>query len=187
VQLQERVQGLGLRQAVKGTAVFSECGTWRYNLTREWSLEHAAPAVVIGANPSTATAEVDDPTIRLETGIARDRWGMGYYIKVNAYAFRATNPKDMWAAAKCGVDINGPKNDDFIVAAMDKARYYCGRVIAAWGSIVKPERVEQIINLARGCGVALWAFGINPSGTPWHPLYKKLPAMPVLWALPECI
>lgn len=162
-----------------GTANFSDCGTWRYSLTRRWGW--AVPGVVIGANPSSATAEVDDPTIRLETGILRDRFRLGYYIKVNAYAFRATEPKDMWAAEKHGVDIVGPRNDAAIISAIAEAKERHGLVICAWGSIVKPERARQIWKLAAAMRVDLYAFGINPSGTPWHPLYKKLPEKPVLW------
>jgi hypothetical protein len=135
---------------MNGAAIFSPCGTWRFRLTREWDTS-APPAVIIGANPSTATGEEDDATIRLETSILK-RWGFGSYVKLNAYAFKATLRDVPYAIA-----------------------------IAAWGAIPKLPCVNMILAVARLAGVDLHAFGINPSGTPWHPLYKPIAARPVLW------
>jgi hypothetical protein len=165
---------------MNGAAIFSPCGTWRFRLTREWDTS-APPAVIIGANPSTATGEEDDATIRLETSILK-RWGFGSYVKLNAYAFKATLPKDMWAAAARGADIIGEVNDSYICDALKRIRDVPYAIaIAAWGAIPKLPRVNMILAVARLAGVDLHAFGINPSGTPWHPLYKPIAARPVLW------
>jgi len=51
------------------TARFSECGTYRYNLTRELGGER--PLVICGLNPSVATRDKNDPTIRREIGFAK--------------------------------------------------------------------------------------------------------------------
>jgi hypothetical protein len=163
-----------------GTANFSPCGKYRYRLTRLWNAD-LPPAVVIGANPSTATADEDDATIRLETGILQ-RWGFGSYVKLNAYGFKATMPKDMWAAQKAGVDIVGHANDSHIIGELAAIRKAGGGIaIAAWGGIPKPDRVDMTVAIARLARVDLYAFGINPSGSPWHPLYKAIADKPVLW------
>ena len=56
---------------VDGKAEFSPCGQYRYWLSRDWGFRRFSggrePFVLwIGMNPSTAEAEVDDPTIRRE-------------------------------------------------------------------------------------------------------------------------
>lgn len=73
------------------SAVFSPCGTYRYELRRTW--ESSLPILVtIGLNPSTADGYGDDPTIRKEIGFA-SRWGYGGIVKVNMFAFRSTDPR----------------------------------------------------------------------------------------------
>ena len=65
-------------------------------LTRRWA--EGPPLVVCMLNPSTADAEEDDPTIRRCVGFAK-RDGFAALEVVNLFAFRATDPKAMWAAA----------------------------------------------------------------------------------------
>ena len=85
--------GAGMEKGAR----FSESRTHRYALWRIW--EKGAPMVMfVGLNPSTADETQDDPTIRRCIDFAK-RWGYGGLYMLNIFAFRATNPKDMKAAA----------------------------------------------------------------------------------------
>jgi hypothetical protein len=88
----------------QGDAVFSADGRYRYRLTRD--LGGKTTVTFIMLNPSTADANLDDPTIRRCKGFAKD-WGYGRLIIVNLFAFRATDPRDMWKAHELGVNVIG--------------------------------------------------------------------------------
>lgn len=163
------------------TAVFSSCETYRYTLTRE--IGGIAPLVSIGLNPSTATAEIDDPTIRKDVGFAK-RWGLGRVVKLNAFAFRATDPQDMKRAATRGVDIVGPENDFWIAALLCEARLAHGRVVVSWGNHITHERQRRIAQLIADCNVEAMCLGVNKNGTPMHELYIPYEREPRPWSCP---
>lgn len=71
-------------------AVISDDGRYRYRLWRTWAPELPRMAWIM-LNPSTADAEVDDPTIRRCVGFAK-REGCGGIEVVNLYAYRSTDP-----------------------------------------------------------------------------------------------
>lgn len=160
-----------------GTARFSPCGTWRYELTRDLTNYPKHPPgfvpkgvlLSIGLNPSTATCDDDDPTIHKESFFTIN-WGYAIYIKVNAYGYRATVPVDMFAARKRGVDIVGPDNDAAISAVVERVRCEGGRVLAAWGQNIDPARQRAVAQLLTGVEVVCVA--VNKNGSPAHPLYK---------------
>src|SRR3546814_20987169 len=79
-------------------------------------------------NPSKANAEIDDATIRKDIGFSR-RLGIGRFIKVNKFAYQATDVKALRSAA----DPVGPENDDYIRAAMREADLH----IVCWGPLSK--------------------------------------------------
>lgn len=160
------------------TARFSPCGTYRYELTRELGGER--PLVICGLNPSTATAETNDPTIRREIGFAR-HWGCGRLVKVNAYAFRATDPKVMKRKRRTGVDIVGPDNDRCIQNAVDLARITNGIVLVAWGGNIEPSRQAEVSYVFGDDAMCL---GTNDNGTPKHPLYLPYETALVHWSCP---
>ena len=76
--------------AMTGTAWISECGRYRYSLTRRFA--DGLDLVFVMLNPSTADADKDDPTIRRCCGFA-DRMGFGGIIVVNLFALRAAAPE----------------------------------------------------------------------------------------------
>ncbi len=152
---------------VRSGASISECGQYRYWLERQWGDE--APQVFIMLNPSTADADVDDPTIRRCMGFARD-WGRGGIIVVNLFAYRATDPKEL---AKVD-DPVGPENFYNIGMALLAARTqsYDGFVLCAWGSnSIAQKRSERLIHRAPYFDVPLRCLGTTKSGAPKHPLY----------------
>ena len=149
-------------------AVYSPCGTWRYELTRRWGA--GAPCLWIMLNPSTATEERNDPTI--ERCERRTR-AMGWPAMAiaNLYAFRATDPRDLFAAA----DPVGPLND----ATVRRLAREAGAVICGWG--VHGARNGRGAELAATLDGPLLALGLTKEGHPRHPLYVGYSVLPSAW------
>lgn len=139
-------------------------GSYRHELWRIW--DRSLPiGAFIGLNPSTATAETDDHTIRKEIGFAT-RWGWGGFYKFNLFAFRSTDPKGMWAAE----DPVGPSNDEAFAGI--KGRGFVA-VVAAWGAFKHRRATARIARVLAGPlrDVPLWCIGEpTPDGYPRHPL-----------------
>ena len=158
-------------------AVLSDDKRYRYSLGREW--DPGLPKVTwIMLNPSTADANVDDPTIRRCIGFAR-AWGRGGITVVNLYAFRATDPRRLMG----NLDIVGPDNDEHLRAAIgDGSGYPVPLVVAAWGTRAHPERVRQVQNIVCERRGMLSVLGLTKDGHPKHPLYIKGDTWPQVWA-----
>lgn len=167
----------------RGGALMSVDGRYRYRLTRR-----IGPGLRIAAfimlNPSTADADVDDPTIRRCIGFAR-RWGCGHLIVVNLFAFRATSPRDMMAAA----DPVGPDNHEAVVDAAEAATQLVppdgvrGRLICAWGAhggFMDQDRT--VMGWLDEIDARPEALGLTKHGHPRHPLYVPADAEPVPFA-----
>jgi hypothetical protein len=155
-------------------AVISECGKYRYSLTREWDTT-GTRVLFIMLNPSTADASLDDPTIRRCIGFSRS-YGFGSLEVVNLFAYRATDPKDMATAKANGVDIIGPENDRHITEAAGRASV----IIAAWGADkLAPTRSVLIRRLVAPKGLS--ALGKSKGGAPKHPLYLPANAELIPW------
>lgn len=171
-------------------ARFSPDGVHRYRLTRE--LGGDRPIVICGLNPSEATAETNDNTIRRDIGFART-WGCGVLIKVNAYGYCAKDPKDMKRARKIGIDVIGmgggrypngsidPGNDHEIRNAVELIKTTGGIFLVAWGNNIEPQRQREI---AKMIGPIACALGVNQNGTPEHELYIPYERPLEAWACP---
>ena len=164
-----------------GTAKLSACGVYRHELTRMLDARNPRVLVVCGLNPSTATADVDDATIRKELKYAQ-RWGCGLLVKVNAYDFRATQPTELLRAAKRGAVISSADNDADIRDAVARAQARGSVILAAWGRNIRPDRQAEVARLLGRRAVCL---GTNQDGSPVHPLYQKDDATPIGWRLPD--
>ncbi|MDH1009945.1 DUF1643 domain-containing protein [Pseudomonas nicosulfuronedens] len=155
-------------------AIISECGKYRYLLTRETGLllPEKPGALFVMLNPSTADAALDDPTIRRCRGFAT-AWGCAGLAVGNLYAYRATNPQELW---RCS-DPVGPENDQRLA---DLAAEY-GDIVCAWGGHAKPDRVAAVVGVLQGAGARLWCLGTNNDGSPKHPLYIKQEQQLLAW------
>jgi hypothetical protein len=143
-------------------ATLSKCRTWRYALWRKWDVRPESKMVAfIGLNPSTADESNDDPTIRRCKGFAK-RWGFGGMYMLNAYAFRATEPKDMIAAR----DPVGDKNYHFICEYSKLAEL----VVACWGVHCDSDHGHSV---CRSVGKTVMCLGKTKHNRPKHPLYLK--------------
>lgn len=145
------------------TAVLSDCGSYRYWLERG---DPDAPYVAwVLANPSTADAEKDDPTVRKARGFT-ERWGYKRFVFVNVFAFRSTKPRGLLKSD----NPRGPDNNTYIYKAVSGSDI----VVLAWGNaIARPLRQYAYgtfhrINLIRP-GKAQ-CLGYTRDRQPRHPL-----------------
>lgn len=163
------------------SAVFSPCRRYRYALCRRMSadghgiwfpgglLPERDYVAFIGLNPSTADEMKDDPTIRRCCGFAK-AWGFNAIVMLNLFAFRATDPKDMKAAA----DPVGPENDMVLTALAARAAL----VVAAWGNNgLHRMRGVEVCRLIR----PLHCLRLTSLGDPAHPLRLPRHLTPVPW------
>src|SRR4051812_30659428 len=121
---------LPLLPGVRGSALFSDCKRYRYCLHRHWGSFGSPYVLFIGMNPSTAEADVDDPTIRKEIRYAQ---GMGFFhlAMVNVMDYRATDPKQLLTEM--------PRSDANLPQILDLAKGAL-RIVCAWGALPKPLR-----------------------------------------------
>jgi hypothetical protein len=157
-------------------ARFSACERFRYRLWRYWpGAARMRPLVCLMLNPSTADAELNDPTVERCERRARALGFCGLEV-VNLFALRSTDPRALRAAA----DPIGPENDAAILAAAAAG----GQVLAAWGRHGRfMDRDRHVRRLLEAAGVPLFCLGVNQDGTPVHPLYQ--PSAAPLVPLPE--
>lgn len=160
---------------MRRAAAISLCGRYRYALWREWGSRPAwSYATFVMLNPSTADAELDDPTIRRCIGFAK-AWGLDGLYVVNLYALRATDPRELRKAA----DPVGPANDERLAQAAHAALATRTPLVAAWGAHAEPARVEAVL---QGTAGAAWStLGLTKAGQPRHPLYLRADSRPTPW------
>ena len=131
---------------------------YRYTLWRVWE-DNRGYVQFIGLNPSTADETLDDPTIRRCVGFAKV-WGYGAICMTNIFAFRATQPPDMFVAT----DPIGPENDFWLSRTAREASL----IVAAWGIHGKYlDRNKDVMALIPGMKCLRFTKG----GYPQHPLY----------------
>lgn len=165
-----------IRSHTKGdapsTAVYSDCERYRYSLTREWDAGGKRVLFVM-LNPSTATEVQNDPTVERCERRAR-HLGYGAFRVTNIFAWRATDPRDMRAAAA----PVGPENDATLREGVD----WADEVIAAWGVHgAHLGRGPKVAALLQGLGKPLFHLGLSKDGHPRHPLYLPYAQRPVVW------
>lgn len=149
------------------SAEISVCERYRYRLYRSWA---DGPFVVfLMFNPSTANAEMDDPTIRKCMGFA-ERWGYGGIAVVNLFALRSTDPREVGKVSFA--EAVGPDNDDAILKVCATA----GEVITAWGCGQHMRtRLDRAIKVLRSIkatypDLPINCLGRGKDGQPRHPL-----------------
>jgi hypothetical protein len=128
-----------------GSATFSECGKYRYELSRVWDYEK--PTLYwICLNPSIAGAIKGDHTIKKIITFSKNN-GYGRCTVLNLFAYIATHPKDLIMTDSFGVDVVGSANDWHIQRAAEEvkgwfptragwAHHSGAAVVFAWGATV---------------------------------------------------
>jgi hypothetical protein len=160
-------------------ADLSPCGIYRYSLYRRWGSDgYLPPVLFVMLNPSTADADIDDPTIRRCVGFAKS-WGYLGIEVVNLFGLRATHPAELYAHT----DPVGPGNDDAVRAAAWRA----GLIVAGWGAHGSRHRgrVARVLSILGAPMRPVHAIGhTGAMGEPKHPLYLRADAWPILYKLP---
>ena len=147
------------------TAVISDDGLYRYRLGRRWGPGEIMVWAML--NPSTADANVDDPTIRRCMGFAR-REGYDGIEVINLYALRATKPTHLLDHP----DPEGPKNKHHWTEVLTDHKV--GMVMAGWGAHAGMGHLpaSRAADFWRSAGC--WrCVGWTKDGYPRHPLYVK--------------
>jgi hypothetical protein len=153
-------------------AVYSNCESYRYSLTRIWD-ERAPRVLFVMLNPSTATELQNDPTVERCERRARTL-GYGAFCVCNIFAYRATDPKKMRAQP----DPVGPENDVAIITATN----WASDIVCAWGTHgAHLDRGAEVEKIMRAQPKQLTHLGLSIAGYPKHPLYIGYKTQPQRW------
>lgn len=149
-------------------ASISECGKYRFSLFREWHPDKDS-LLWIMLNPSTADADVNDPTLDAITAFT-DRAGYGSLWVVNLFPWRSSKPRELFNHPLSV--IKGPKEEpDALIELM---RNVGPKVVAcAWGQnqLPDPDAPARIYETLCQYDCQIVCLGVNQDGSPKHPLY----------------
>jgi hypothetical protein len=162
-------------------ADISDCGLYRFRLSRNWSDEldmlsgQAGKVTWVMCNPSTADQEADDPTIRRILGFSK-RWGYSELMVVNLCPFRTSSPSlavrhplPTWARDKnMGVLVLETMKADLVVAAWGR---WGGRLFSADHALRTVLLTGRTV-LLTGRPRILHALAETRGGDPAHPLAR---------------
>ncbi len=153
--------------------IFSPDRLHRYSLIHRWDelLNPGHGIAWICLNPSTADENQLDPTLRRIRDFSAS-WGYSFFVMLNLFAWRATQPADMRAAS----DPIGPDNDLWIAHWSAKV----DRVMLGWGEhgthLGRNQQVLAYLDRSK-----TFCLERNASGQPKHPLYVSKKNKPVLF------
>jgi len=151
---------------------------YRYHLWRRWATGPKTPdfgrhATFIMLNPSTANADIDDPTIRKCCKFAK-RWGYAGIEVVNLFAWRTIFPRDLYNTLR----PIGEHNDETIRAWS----FASSLVVCAWGNHGGlHRRSHDVLRLLREWNCVPYALSVTKQDQPGHPLYLRDDAEPFIW------
>lgn len=155
---------------------------YRYHLSRTWEnfrKNTDRRVVFIMLNPSTADAEINDPTVRRCMGYTYD-WGYRHLDVLNIFALRSTDPKALYEHR----DPIGPHNHTAILkyAQRGVSERTSPLVVCAWGEHGKLfQRGSGVRYFLRNLQIEHHYLKLNASGEPCHPLYLAKNLMPTPW------
>lgn len=170
--------GLVTRGTPEAWATFSPDEVYRYALARVWNPD--APLMVgCFLNPSTATHDESDPTLRRFCHFARRESCGGIYLG-NAFAFRATDPRELLAEIREGRDPVGQHNDEILRRIIDGP--VVALAVAGWGAPRFKALAPRISRVKAGGFRRRWhCWGVTADGHPRHPLYLHNETPLVQW------
>jgi len=151
---------------INSNAIFSDDRKYRYVLIRGWD-NNKPSLMIISLNPSTADEKRNDPTIRRCIGFAK-KWRYGKLFVTNLFAFRATNPRDLFNSK----NPVGDKNDYWI----KKLSKRVNKIVLAYGNHGKfKDRHNEILKIIK----TPYCIKKSKNNMPMHPLYLKYTDDPI--------
>lgn len=149
------------------TCTFSPCRQYRYTLEHvidPMQHEYSPRRIMwIGLNPSTADEQQLDPTLRRIRRFSAD-WGYTAFVMTNLFAYRATDPRDMMAAA----NPVGPENNMRLLKTAGAVE----TIVAAWGAHGRfMDREKTVRRMLASVGDSIHCLALTKRGQPKHPLY----------------
>lgn len=163
-----------IQEAPNGSAIFSDDGECRFMLSRWWG--SGKRALVCTANPSSAGAETNDPTIANLIKLVRKQ-GYDGFNAVNWCPLISSNPLHMYTDWRIMREHEperweqlNKQNLEMIAAALDNVAIR----IAAWGNITPLvfEPYSLLAALTEGRTLPLYAFALTSTNNPRHPLAR---------------
>jgi hypothetical protein len=155
---------------IERDASISDCGKYRWSLTRSWNFNGKWLGWIM-LNPSTADANIDDPTIRKCMGFAH-RLGFGAITVCNLFPYRATDPSELLKVDDPrGLKKKGSLTNHDLLLDLHEV---CPVVILAWGALDHQpfiEYADKVIADLRRVGSPIHCLGKTKGGHPRHPLY----------------
>jgi hypothetical protein len=139
------------------------------------ALTRRASILWVMQNPSRATAEDLDPTVRKCLAFSK-QWGFQRVMVGNLFAMVSTDPKGL-RSVDMPIPV-GERND----AALERLAAMADRIMVAWGSDkVNAHRAPQVLELLRKHG-DVYSLTVNKGGSPAHPLYEPYTAPCTIFA-----
>ena len=155
----------------ENNAVFSDCRKYRYALWRIW--DNSKPSIMfIGLNPSSASENANDPTIRRVIAFAK-KWGYGGVYMMNCFPFISTDPSVLKEFYDTPFhDVEDFENFRQLLEVSKK----CKEIVFAWGNF---EVVKERANSISKHFPEAKALIKNKDGSPRHPLYVSRNILPL--------
>lgn len=170
---------------IRGLAEFSGDGRHRRKLVRTWG--SGPHALICMANPSTAGADDNDPTVLRLIDLLRGRFGLGGFTAVNWCDRIATDPREHRAWRQQAIHRDEAAYTALRDENLRRIRFLSGSMlpavslrIVAWGDLVPQERQTTLVLRALSLDGAhpLYAFGLTGAGAPKHPLARGRSRIP---------
>lgn len=149
--------------------VFSPDRRYRYRLCVTTGASDGPAVNVLMLNPSIADEQVNDPTIEriCRRAFIHGILGRKYdrLIVTNLFALVSTDPKGLMAVDN---PAGNPENNQQIVAAARESEL----TICGWGEHgARYKRAGEVLDILARLQIVTYAFELNASGHPKHPLY----------------
>ena len=164
-------------QNTENGATFSEDRRHRYTLWRRFKPDAKLENMIafICLNPSTADETKNDPTVTRCINRAKE-YGFDGFVMLNAFSYRATNPKDMKDQGYAA--IGDPENTKAILWTAERV----GRVVCAWGNHCSfMNRSFNLHTWLQTTKKSIYRLPLNKTGEPKHPLYVGYDHKPERW------
>jgi hypothetical protein len=159
------------------SAVFSDCGRYRYRLDRVWGSAAEGRVVWVMLNPSTADGSDDDATLK-RILVYSATWGYGALTVVNLFAYKATYTTELARELESEhvVDPDADRHIDEALAGADLA--ICGWGNSVNGPVVQA-RIDTILaRILRAAGLEPHALAVTADGQPRHPVRLRADLVP---------